>query len=101
VLGEDVVEDVRELAIRLDERVRAWGFEDGGFAVRCMRRRNSRKVMPHRHSFPFRALEIPRKGELADEQVDRARGREQGEAADCESLRRVASSFPCSSVKRL
>jgi hypothetical protein len=50
-----------------------------------MRRRNSRKVMPHRHSFSFvRACEIPRKGELADEQVDRARGREQGEAADCE-----------------
>jgi hypothetical protein len=69
VLGEDVVEDVRELAIRLDERVRAWGFRDGGFAVRCMRRRNSRKVMPHRHSFSFvRAREIPRKGELSGEQ---------------------------------
>jgi hypothetical protein len=29
VLGEDVVEDVRELPVGLDERIRAGGFGDG------------------------------------------------------------------------
>ena len=65
LLREHLVEDVRQLAVRLDERIRTRGFGDGGFAVRRMRRRNSRKVMPHGHSFSVaQALEIPRKGEF-------------------------------------
>jgi len=86
------VEDVRQLAIRLDERVRARGFGDGGLPVRCMRRRNSRKVMPHRHSFSLaQAREIPRKGELQTSRYAAIEAASKASPLIASSIRRVAS----------
>ena len=66
LLGEDVVEDVSELAIRLDERLRARGFRVAEVGVQRSCRSHSRKEVPHRLSFSrFSVPVIPRKGEVA------------------------------------
>ena len=67
LLGEDVVEDVREPPVRLDERLRTVGLRaHRGSASRCLRRVGSREQVPHPPQFLVirRSRRSPGKGNL-------------------------------------
>ena len=81
LLGEDVVEDVGELAVGLDERFRAWGFGVAGTGVQGSRRGHSRGEVTHGHSLLAFSLPkgSPGKGNLLfrlHQEVRRDRGRQ-------------------------